>query len=404
MSDTLTNGVSTLTVAPGATLNGKTSQKAAVCYGATDLRVEDRPIPVPGDGEAQIQVAVTGLCGSDLHYYSHGANGTFKILSPMVLGHESCGIVTALGPNLPPTCTLKVGDRVAMEVGLYCKTCRFCKVGRYNLCSQMRFKSSAKTFPHLDGTLSEVMTQPVDLLHKLPSTLELPLAALAEPLSVVLHAFRRAHLAPGARVLVLGAGAVGLLACTLARASGCTTVVAVDIEQGKLDFAKEMDWATEIFALPKGPRVSGLDAVAAAQNNWAALKADAAVQNVEGLEDGFDAVFECTGVEVCMQMAVMAALPGSKVMFVGMGTPNLTLPTGPSFLREVDLIGVFRYANTYPDALALLGSGKLGDVGKMVTHRYPLENAAEAFEDLKRGRDKEGRTIIKPMVGNLELR
>lgn len=101
-----------------------------------------------------------------MHYYSHGANGAFKIQAPMVLGHESCGIVTALGPNQPAASTLKVGDRVAMEVGIYCKSCTMCKKGRYNLCSQMRFASSAKTFPHLDGTLCEVMCHPSDLLHK----------------------------------------------------------------------------------------------------------------------------------------------------------------------------------------------------------------------------------------------
>jgi len=101
-----------------------------------------------------------------VHYYSHGANGIFKIQAPMVLGHESCGIVAALGPDLPAACHLKVGDRVAMEVGIYCKACRYCKIGRYNLCSQMRFASSAKTFPHLDGTLREWMAHPVDLLHK----------------------------------------------------------------------------------------------------------------------------------------------------------------------------------------------------------------------------------------------
>ncbi|GFZ47788.1 Probable D-xylulose reductase A [Saitozyma sp. JCM 24511] len=396
--------MSTTANSSSATVGGKTSQLAVVCHGATDLRVEERGIPVPGDGEAQIKVGVTGLCGSDLHYYSHGANGTFKILSPMVLGHESCGIVTALGPNLPKTVNLKVGDRVAMEVGVYCKTCKFCKIGRYNLCSNMRFASSAKTFPHLDGTLREVMTFPAELLHKLPPTLDLPLAALAEPLSVVLHAFRRAHLTPGARILVLGAGAVGLLACSLASASGASSVIAVDIEQGKLDFAAQMNWATGTYLLPKGPRVSGLDALAAAQTGWEGLKSSDAVQAVEGLAEGFDAVFECTGVESCMQLAVMAAAPGTKVLFVGMGTPNLLLPTGPAMLREVDLIGVFRYANCYPDALALLGSGRLGDVGKMVTQRYPLDRAGEAFEDMRRGRDKDGNTVIKPMVGNLELR
>ncbi|KIR26440.1 xylitol dehydrogenase [Cryptococcus deuterogattii 99/473] len=363
------------------------SQKAVVCHGAVDLRVEDRDIPAPKPDEVQIKVAMTGLCGSDLHYYLHGANGTFKIRDPLVLGHESCGIVSAVGSNVNAGFNLKVGDRVAMEVGVYCKTCKMCRQGRYNLCANMRFASSAKTYPHLDGTLREVMNWPAELVYKLPPGLELPLAALAEPLSVVLHAYRRAHLSPGARILVIGTGAVGLLTCALARASGCTSVVAVDIEQGKLDFAAQQGWTTSTFCLPRGPRVSGVEALEAAGKAWEALKASDAVQSVEGLEDGFDA----------------AAAIGTKVLFVGMGTKVLALPCGPSLLSEVDLIGVFRYCNTYPDALALLASGKLGDVSKMASHYYSLDQAVEAFEDLKRGRDKDGRTVIKPMVGNLEL-
>ena len=132
-------------------------------------------------------------------------------------------------------------------------------------------------------------------------------AALAEPLSVVLHAWRKANLKPGARVLILGAGAVGLLACSLARASGCTTVVAVDIEQAKLDFASQMGWATGTFTLPRGPRVSGFDALEVAKSGWEGLKASPAVTSVEGLDAGFDAVFECTGVESCMQLAPMVS-------------------------------------------------------------------------------------------------
>jgi L-iditol 2-dehydrogenase len=243
-----------------------------------------------------------------VHYYSHGANGAFKIRAPMVLGHESCGVITALPADHPASSPLKVGDRVALEVGINCKQCKYCKAGRYNLCSGMRFASSAKTFPHLDGTLCETMTHPIDMLHKLPAELPLPLAALAEPLSVVLHAYRRARLEPGARVLVLGAGAVGLLACALAQASGATTVVAVDIEQGKLDFAKQMGWADAVHCLPRGPRVSGAEALEAAASAWEGLKSSSAVQDVLGLEDGFDAVFECTGVESCMQMAVMVSM------------------------------------------------------------------------------------------------
>ncbi|WVN89411.1 uncharacterized protein L203_104634 [Cryptococcus depauperatus CBS 7841] len=383
--------------------NDTVNQKAVVCHGAVDLRVTDRKIPQPGPEEVQIQVAMTGLCGSDLHYYLHGANGAFKIQEPLVLGHEACGIITALGSNVNPDLYLNVGDRVAMEVGVYCKMCKMCRRGRYNLCSNMRFASSAKTFPHLDGTLREVMTWPADLVYKLPPDLALPLAALAEPFSVVLHAYRRAQLTPGARILVIGAGAVGLLTCALANASGCSSVVAIDIEQGKLDFAVQQGWVTDTFCLPRGPRVSGLEALEVAGNQWDALKKSHAVQNVDGLENGFDAVFECTGVESCMQMAPMAAAVGTKVLFVGMGTKVLSLPCGPSLLSEVDLIGVFRYCNTYPDALALLASGKLGDVSRMASHYYSLDNAEQAFEDLKQGKDKDGKIVIKPMVGNLKL-
>ena len=142
---------------------------------------------------------------------------------------------------------------------------------------------------------------------RIPSSLSLHSAALAEPLSVVLQAFKRAQIAPGSKILVLGAGAVGLLTCSLARASGCTTVIAVDIEQGKLDFAKEMGWATGTHLLPRGPRCSGADALEVAKTSWEGLKGDEVFKSVLGLEDGFDVVLECTGVESCMQMAVMVS-------------------------------------------------------------------------------------------------
>ncbi|KLT42399.1 xylitol dehydrogenase, partial [Cutaneotrichosporon oleaginosum] len=373
---------------------GKTKQKAAVCHGALDLRVEDRPVREPGEGEVQVAMGVTGLCGSDLHYYLHGANGTFKIRDPLVLGHESCGIVTAVGPNT----SLAVGDRVALEVGISCRTCAYCKEGRYNLCPEMRFCSSAKTHPHLDGTLCEVMVHPAHLCHKLPPRVTMTEAALAEPLSVVLHAYRKAALRPGARVLVIGAGAVGLLAAALVKGCGASTVISVDIEEAKLAFAEEMGWADATITLPRGPRVSGADSLAAAQGTWDTLKSSPAITE-RGLAAGFDAVFECTGVETCMQLACYAAATGGKVLFVGMGTPNMLLPASATLLREVDLHGVFRYANTYPEALALLGSGRLGDVGKMVTQRYPLERASEAFEAVKAGRDAEGKAVIKVVVG-----
>lgn len=335
-----------------------------------------------------------------MHYYAHGANGSFVLRDPLVLGHESCGIVTALPSPLPPSCTLKVGDRVAPEVGLPCRVCPTCTRGRYNLCPSLRFKSSAKTYPHLDGTLTEYMNHPVELLHPLPAGMPLELAALAEPLAVVLHAWHRARIEGGACVLVIGAGAVGLLACAVATAFGATEVVAVDIEEGKLAFAKERGWVTSTFTLPRGPRVSGKESLETAKRNWETMR-ESDVITSRGLQDGFDAVLECTGVESCMQLAPLASITGGKAVFVGMGTQELLLPVGLSLIREVDLIGVFRYANTYPEALALLGSGKLGDVGQMITQRYTLEDAAKAFEALKKGKDENGNYVIKAMVGSV---
>jgi L-iditol 2-dehydrogenase len=126
----------------------------------------DPPRPTRPTRYPRLLVAFSLRSNATVHYYSHGANGIFKIQAPMVLGHEASGIITALPSILPPGSTLKVGDKVALEVGVYCKICKYCKIGRYNLCSGMRFASSAKTFPHLDGTLTEVMCHPVDLLHK----------------------------------------------------------------------------------------------------------------------------------------------------------------------------------------------------------------------------------------------
>lgn len=241
-----------------------------------------------------------------VHFYLHGA-GIKPMLAPMVLGHESCGVVTALGPNLPPSSTLQIGDRVALEVGVSCRSCEYCRAGRYNLCPEMSFAASTMVFPHRDGTLREVLCHPAELCYKLPPSLHLPLAALAEPLSVAINAFRRAQIQPGARVLVIGAGAVGLLTSALAKAGGCTTVVAVDIDQGKLDFATEKKWVTGTCCPERGPRVSGVEALDVATKSWETVKASEVVQAVEGLERGFDAVFECSGVESSMQMAVMVS-------------------------------------------------------------------------------------------------
>lgn len=262
-----------------------------------------------------------------VHYFAHGRNGTFQLRHPMCLGHESSGLITAVGEGVT---TLSPGMRVAIECGIPCNdpsTCARCAEGRYNLCPTLRFCSSAKTHPHLDGTLQTLMNHPANLLHPLPSNISYDQGALAEPLGVILHAARRAQpaLGPGADVLVFGAGAVGLLACMLARAHGARKVVCVDVNEERLQFAKAQGFVGVVFnSATQGP------ARQAPNPEWTPAQATAATMDrakagadkiVEAAgmkpgEEGFDVVFECTGAEPCIQTGIYV----SSLQFIHFGT------------------------------------------------------------------------------------
>ncbi|KAG8957538.1 hypothetical protein FRC03_010044, partial [Tulasnella sp. 419] len=374
---------------------GASSNEAAVLHGAKNIVLEDRIINPPGPGEAQIAVKATGLCGSDPHYYAHGKNGDFVVREPFVLGHEAAGIISAIGEGVTE---FKVGDRVAIEAGIHCGTCRSCKTGRYNLCFKMRYAASAKTFPHVQGTLQTSINHPAKYLHIMPDSCTYEQASLVEPLSVVLHATRRAPIQASQSVLVLGAGAVGILACALAKALGAGMIVAVDVDERRTRFAVEEGFASEGHTLPRAPRPETAEESLALAKQIAESLLN---QHLPGTE-GFDIVYECTGVASCIQAGIYAAAPGGKVALIGMGTPIATLPLSVAALREVDLIGVFHLCNTYKEALTLFGTGRLPGVGKIVTTRYPLKRAKDAFETLMRGQDENGRMVVKVMVGNYD--
>jgi len=367
------------------------TQNVAVLHGPKDLRYEQRTLWPPQAGQAQVAVAATGLCGSDLHYYSHGRNGDFALRAPLVLGHEAAGVITSVGAGVT---NLVPGQRVAIEAGIMCNKCDYCSKGRYNLCKELRFASSAKTFPHLDGTLQERMNHPAHVLHPLPDSCSFEQAALAEPLSVLIHAARRAQVEKGQDVLIFGAGSIGLLACALAKARGARRIVIVDINQTRLSFAKTNGFAQQTFCLPAASRPKTPE-----EQLGRAKESGERVLEAFQQEDGFDVVFECTGAEPCIQMAIHTAITGGKVMLIGMGTRSTTLPLSAAALREVDIQGSFRYANTYPEALELLGSGKLPNLDRLITHRFGLQDTARAFDLLAKGSDEHGRMALKVVVG-----
>ncbi|KAH6996471.1 chaperonin 10-like protein [Ilyonectria sp. MPI-CAGE-AT-0026] len=404
------------------------SISASVLHGPRDLRLESRTIEAPGADELQIAIKATGICGSDVSYYKKFANGDLCACHPLSLGHESSGEVVAIGPQVSG---FKIGDRVALEVGVACGQCGICRKGRYNLCKKMRFRSSAKSYPHYQGTLQERINHPAVWCHKLPDNVSYEAASLLEPLSVAIHAVNRARPEPGSTALVIGAGTVGLLTAAMARQSGCTSVTITDIDVGRVNYAIENGFATHGYVTPVSYLTpsnvpSGVStpesgimtpastfSAASRFDNAKALAAkilavsntpDAFVQEED--EDGVDVTFECTGKEACMHTSLYATKAGGKVIMVGMGTPIQTLPLSVAHLREIDILGIFRYANTYATGIRLLcsqarnGPGfSLPSLDKMVTHRFKgLDKAQSAFELATRTSDDDGNLVIKIVI------
>lgn len=317
---------------------------------------------------------------------------------PLILGHESAGIVSAIGSNVT---TLAPGDKVALEVGQPCGTCSHCKEGRYNICGSMNFRASARRFPHCQGTLQERINAPAAWCHKLPANVSLEVGALLEPMSVALHACRRAQLPPNATVVVFGAGAVGLLTAAMAKANGATEVLIADIDRGRLVFALEKEFADTAFTVPLRLGADLGDKLHEAEATAQSLCAVKRRRNGEPMGQ-VDAVFECTGVPACAQTAVYVARAGGRVVLVGMGHPVYKLPVSTAALREVDLVGSFRYAGTYPACIRLVaqpGEKGMPDFETLVTHRYRgLEKSEDAFKLAGKTVDDEGKLVLKVMV------
>ncbi|KAG9238812.1 chaperonin 10-like protein [Amylocarpus encephaloides] len=365
--------------------------KASVLHGAKELRIENRPLGSPVSNEVQVAVLATGLCGSDLHYFNHYRNGDIVVQEPLTLGHESSGVVTEVGSAVTD---LKVGDKVALEVGLPCLECELCQGGRYNICKALRFRSSAKSFPHFQGTLQERINHPAVYCHKLPSTVSLELGALLEPLGVAIHGSRRANLPANSTVLIFGAGAVGLLCAAMSKVCGAKKVIIADIQADRVDFAVANGFADVKLVVPMKRPQTIEEKLAFAKEVAEMAKETSGVGEV-------DAVFECTGMESCLQTAIFSTRPGGRIMLIGMGNPLQTLPISAAAVREVDLVGVFRYANTYQEAIKLVSSRNplLPNLSKLVTQRFKgFNRIPDAFAMAGRVKDDDGNLVLKVLV------
>ncbi|XP_066994503.1 sorbitol dehydrogenase [Anabrus simplex] len=331
----------------------------AVLYKVNDLRLEQRPIPEPKDDQVLLKMGCVGICGSDIHYLVHGRINKFIVESPMICGHEASGVVVKLGKNVTK---LKIGDRVAIEPGVPCRKCSFCKEGRYNLCEDIFFCAT----PPDDGNLSRYYAHAADFCYKLPDHVSLEEGALLEPLSVGVHACRRAGVCLGSTVLITGAGPIGLVSLISAKAMGASKVVITDLLQHRLDQAKKLG-ADFTIQVGKGETEDEL------VNQIHSLMGEAPEKTID-----------CSGAEATIRLAILATKSGGVVVLVGMGSPEVKVPLVNACAREVDLRGVFRYCNDYPIALALVASGK-ADVKQLITHNFKLEETIKAFEVARTG-------------------
>ena len=316
----------------------------AELIGQREFRLTEQPIDPPGPGEVQVRVGGVGICGSDVHYYRHGRIAEHVVREPLVLGHEASGRVVAVGDGIDPG---RIGERVALEPGIPCRRCRECKTGHYNLCPDVRFFAT----PPVDGAFAEYVTIAADFAHPVPDNLSDDAAALIEPLSVAVWACGKAGVTAGSRVLITGAGPIGLVMAQVARALGATDVIVSDIAPARLEAALRLGATQVLDARSQAPADQGVEA---------------------------DALIDCSGAQVAVSAGIRAVRRAGRVILVGMGADEVTLPVGLIQGRELTVTGTFRYANTYPTAIAMAAAG-LVDLDAMVTAHFGLADVATAL-------------------------
>ncbi|OIW32332.1 alcohol dehydrogenase [Coniochaeta ligniaria NRRL 30616] len=381
-------------------------------HGVRALKGELRELAPLASDEVRIAIRCTSICGSDVHYFNHLCNGSIRVREPLCLGHEASGQIVAVGSGASHVgeADLKPGDAVALECGVACGQCAHCRGRRYNICPQLRFRSSGSKFPHYQGTLQELVDHPARWVHRIPPELGFEVGALLEPLAVAVHAVRRAgpDTIPSTRpcCLVFGAGAIGLLCAAAARADGCQDVVMVDMDQGRLAFALEQGFASVVHAVKPRRGETLQDRLDIARETAVDI---AGLKWPDGNTIGrVQKTFECTGAESCLHSSIYATESGGTVVLVGMGTPNHTLPISELTAREINLVSTWRYADAYPRAIAIakasvtrmpIDGNRLPDITQMITHRYQgLDLVQDALEMAGKTRDAAGRLVVKTVV------
>ena len=326
------------------------TNRACVLTALKTLEFKEVPMPRVGPDEILMKLEAVGVCGSDVHYYSHGRIGDFVVKFPFILGHECAGTVVEKGASVTH---LQVGDRVALEPGVPCGQCEMCRSGHYNLCPQVKFFAT----PPYDGCLMNYVSFPAEYAFKLPDKVSSVEGALVEPLAIGVNAALTGGVKLGDTVLIFGAGCIGLVTLLAAKAYGASKVIVSDVIPLRLEVAKKLG------AIVVNSREEDLLA---------------RVLELTGGR-GADVVLDCAGFSQTVADAVRAARPAAHIVIVGLGADELNgIPLGAISAKELVLTSIFRYKNLYPTAISAIESGAI-DISGIVSGTYPFDEAPEAF-------------------------
>ncbi len=329
-----------------------------------------RPIEIPdtlGPSDVRIRIHTVGICGSDVHYYTHGHIGDFVVREPMVLGHEASGVITEVGAQVTG---LQVGDRVCMEPGVPCAHSRASRLGIYNVDPDVRFWAT----PPIHGCLTDSVVHPAAFTYKIPDHMSFAEGAMIEPFAIGVQAAVKAQIKPGDTCVVLGAGTIGLMIALAALGSGAGKVVISDVMEPKLDIA------------------AGYANVIAVDVRQQSLRAK--IDELCGPAWGADVVFEASGSARAYPDLLACVRPGGTAVLVGMPVEPVPVDVVAAQAKEIRIETVFRYANVYERAIELVAAGKV-DLKPLLAATFKFEDAIAAFERAAQGLPADIKLLIE---------
>lgn len=344
-------------------------QKGAFMRGTDNMIIKEIPVPEIGKKEVLVSLEYVGICGSDVHYFHSGCCGAYKVdlSEDFMLGHECAGTIVKVGEEVE---TLKVGDKVALEPGITCGKCEFCKSGHYNLCPDVVFLAT----PPVQGCNEEFIAFPEDMCFKLPDNMSTKEGALIEPLSVGFYAAEQGEVKTGDSVIILGAGCIGLVTLLACKAHGAGQIIVADLVDARLNKALELGATTVIN--------SGKEDVSAR------------IEELTGGR-GADVVFETAGSPVTIAQTPFFVRRGGTITLVGISAQQeISYNFAQIMDKEATIKSVFRYKNIYPKAIAAVAGGAI-DVKSIVTHEFDLEHIQEAYEEAVNNKTDLVKAVIK---------